>query len=104
MFVTFVIRHAPITGICKPNSAIRMDHDIVRRIQGLSIPGIGEHGKAAVVFPSGHAPRIVLARELASFEIERIPIAVIGRSTKCAYVTVLFQPPHLSVAGYIAPD
>ena len=46
----------------------------------------------------------MLARELTSFEIERIAVAVAGWVAEHRDMRVLFKPAHLHVVGNVAPD
>ena len=80
-----------------------MHHDVVRRIQSLSLKFVGDDRHRPVRFISHHAAAAVLAGELASFEIERVAVAVAGRIAEDGDAAVFFDPAHLDVVRDIAP-
>src|SRR5215831_17219560 len=51
-----------------------------------------------------HAPREVLAGELPVLEVERVPIAVIGRTPEDRHAAVVFEPAQLAIVRDVAPD
>src|SRR5215468_140349 len=51
-----------------------------------------------------HAPREVLAGELPALEVERVPIAVIGRTPEDGHAAIVFEPAQLAIVRDVTPD
>src|SRR5215831_7528412 len=51
-----------------------------------------------------HAPREVLAGELPALEVERVPIAVIGRTPEDGHAAIVFEPAQLAIVWDVTPD
>src|ERR1019366_5747056 len=81
-----------------------MHHYVVRGIERLALPFLGDHRHAAIVFIAHYAPQTMLAGNLPALEIESVPVAVFRRCAESAGVAVLLQPAHLAVVGDVAPD
>ena len=101
---SLVAAHDSVRRVGEPYAAIRMHHDIVRRIQRLAVVLISDYGHAAIVLVAHHAPSGMLACQLTTFEIECIAVAVARRAAEDADVPVFFRDPHLPVVGNIAPQ
>ena len=81
-----------------------MRHDIVGRVQLLAVEGVGQHRRRTVELVPHDAPCQVLARELASLEVERVAVAVVGRAAEHRDPAVVLDPAQLAVVGNVAPD
>ena len=99
----FVSGQDAIARVGEPDGAIRMHHDIVRRVERLAVPLIGQHRNRAVRLVAHHAPVQMLAGKLAPLVVERVAIAVGAGIAVGADVAVLFEPAHLRVVGDVAP-
>ena len=87
-----LIERIAVRRIGEPDASIGMRSEIVGRIEPLAVIGIGDHRHRAVVFVAHHAPRQVLAAQLAALEIEAVAVAVVRRHAVDADVPVLLQP------------
>jgi hypothetical protein len=68
---TFVRGQDAIARIGEPDRAIRMDHDIVGRVERLAVPLVGQHGDRAIGLVAHHAPVQMLAGKLAALDSRR---------------------------------
>ena len=59
--VPFVIARDPVMGIGEPDRAVRLDHDVVGRIQPLSLEAVRDDGHRSVVLRSRDPPLALLA-------------------------------------------
>ena len=80
-----------------------MDHGVVRSIQSLAIPFVGDHRNLAVIFVADDSAIPVLARDLPTAVIERVAIAVAGRMTELTHMTVVFDQAKLGISRNVAP-
>ena len=60
-FMALIIRHDAVAGIGKPDCAVRMHREIVRRVELLAAKTIHKHGDCTIVFGSGYSARVMLA-------------------------------------------
>src|ERR1700752_224803 len=60
-FVAFVVHHAAVAGIRKPNPAVRVDHDVIGRIKRFALPFISEHGDATAMLVANNSSRTMFA-------------------------------------------
>jgi hypothetical protein len=81
-----------------------VDDDVVRRVELLAVPGIGQDSLRAVKLVADDAAVQMLAGDLAALGVEGVAVAVAGRISEDGDVAVLVQPPKLAVVRDVAPD
>ncbi len=101
--VAFVIAVDPVWRIGEPHAAVRMHHQVVRRVQPLAFELVRDHGHGAVDLIAHHAPAAVFGRELPALIVERVAIAVARRIAIRRDAPVVLNPAVLHVAGDVAP-
>src|SRR5260221_3552403 len=101
---------APLVGaedavgrIGEPDAAIRLDDDIVGRVEPLAAVVVGEHGDAAVRLGAGDAARAVLAGDEAALAVARIAVAVVRGLPEDAHAGTLDEL-HDAVVRDVAPQ
>src|SRR5579872_1827892 len=102
--MAFIDAENPIAWVSEPDAAVGMDNDVVRGIERLALPFIGENGDGAGMFVADDAACVMLARELTALPIKRISVRIVRRRAEGADVVVFFEPAQLPVVGNIAPD
>src|SRR5262249_44258926 len=102
-FEPFVIATDAVCRVGEPDAAVRMDDDVVRRVQSLALKLFSDDRDGPIRFIANDAAAAMLAGELPSFEVERIAVAVAGRIAEGRNVAILFDPAHLHVVGNVAP-
>src|SRR5436305_14361406 len=98
------VRAIALRRVGEPARAVRMRHDVVRRVERLTVEGIRDHSHRAVVLPAHDAPEEILAGELPALMVKGIAVRVIGRPAKRRDPPVLPDVAVLNVAGPIADD
>src|SRR5262245_33362781 len=81
-----------------------MDHDVVRRVQLLTLKLLGDDRGGPVGFVPDDTATTVLARELPPFIVERVAVAVPRRIVERRHAPVFFDPAHLHVVRNVAPN
>src|SRR5690348_15493732 len=99
-----LVQAIAIRRVREPDRAVRMRHDVVRRVERLAIKGVGDDRHRAVVLPAHNAPEEVSARELPTLVIEGIAVRVIGWPAEWRDPPVFPDVAVLDVAGDIAED
>ena len=99
-----LVELCPIRRVGEPVAAIRVGHDIVRRIETFAIELRRDDGHRAIELIAHDAAHQVLARDLPSLKVEGVAVAVVGRLAEDAHMAIIFQPAQLSVVGDIAPQ
>ena len=102
--VSFVIHHRAVAGVSEPNAAVRMNDDVVGRVERFVLPLVSQHGDGTIVLVADDAPVAVFAGKLAPFEVERVAVAVAAGIAEHADVAVLLEQAHLAVVRNVAPD
>ena len=102
--MAFVIHHAAVTGIGKPNAAVRVNDDIIGCVQRLALPFLRKNCNGSIVFMTHDATSGMLAREQATFPVKGVAVCVIRRTTKRAYMAILGKPPMLDIVWNITPE
>src|SRR5712692_4647382 len=101
--VAFVVSQDSVTRIGEPGCPVRMDHNIVWRVESLTLEMVHQYGDAAVVLGARHPPRVMLAGDESTLLVAGIAVAVIGGATEDADLAGLLDPAHDPVVGYVAP-
>ena len=93
----------PVTvrRIGEPDAAIRMRHEIVRRVQPFAIEAVGDHRHRAVMFPADNSAEEILGRA-AGPGSRIVAVAVVGRFAQRADASVFPQQAELRVALHVA--
>src|SRR5207302_5769292 len=98
-----LVQRSAVRRVGKPDAAILMHRDVVRRVQPLALIRIGDGGNRSVVLVTDDAARAVLARELATLEIKRVAVAVVRWRAEHRDPSVIVQIAHLTVVRDVAP-
>ncbi|CAM2160147.1 hypothetical protein PT2222_70130 [Paraburkholderia tropica] len=99
----FVVAENAVVGIGEPDRALRIDHEIVRRIQALAVVMRGQHGYAAVVFGARNTAPSVFAAHEPPFAVARVAVAEIRVRAEHAHAHA-GRPAHHAVVRNVAPD
>ena len=91
-----------IGRVGEPDRAIRMRHQIVRRIERFAVELIGDHRHRSVMFPAHHAAKVILRGNLPPLQIERVAVGVARRLAKWRDALVVPQETILRVANHVA--
>ncbi len=102
--VPFVVRQDAVTGIREPYAAVRMHDDVIRGVEGFTLPAIRQDGHRSVMFVADDAAGVVLAGKQATFPVKGVSVAVVGRVVENADVTILLEPSHMHIIGNIAEN
>src|SRR5580693_2950617 len=81
-----------------------MDDGIIRRVQRLAAEAVGQNGRLAVMFVADDAAVAMLARDLASLEVEGIAVGTAGGVTHHADMAVVLDPAKLDVVRDVGQD
>src|SRR6266550_4842213 len=98
------VQAAAIGRVGEPDRAVGMRHDVIRRVERLTVKGIRNHGHRAVMLPAHNASEKILAGELPALMVEGIAVRVVGRPAERRDPSVLPDITVLNVAGYVAED
>src|SRR5207302_9505717 len=98
------VQAAAIRRVGEPDRAVGMRHDVVRRVERLTVKGIRNHGHRAVMLPAHNAPEKILAGELPALMVEGIAVRVVGRPAERRDPPILPDIAVLNVTGYVAED
>src|SRR5262249_41168376 len=90
--------------IGEPDRVIRLDGQVVRRIEPLPLEPVHQHGDRPIVFGARDAARLVLAADETTLAVARIAIGMICGLAIDADRTGFLIPSHQSVVGDVAPD
>src|SRR5262249_25747314 len=66
-------------GVGEVDRAIGLDHHVIGTVEPSPLEAVGEHGEAAVEFPPGHSPGVMLTGHKAALEVAGEPISAVGR-------------------------
>src|SRR5437868_12764032 len=98
------VRAVAIRRVGEPDRAVRMRHDVVRRVERLAVKGIRDDSHRAVVLPAHDAPEEILAGELPALMVEGIAVRVIGRLAERGDPSIFPDIAVLNIACYVAED
>src|SRR5262249_15126513 len=68
-----------VRRISKPDAAVWMGNQVVRRIERFALVIVGDRRERAVVLPANDATVEVFCRKLPPLKVERVAVAVVGR-------------------------
>src|SRR5262249_2040319 len=100
----FVIAVDSVFGIRKPDAAVGMHHDVVWRVQSLALIFLSDDGDSSIRLVSHNPTPALLTPQLTSFEVTCVPVAVARWVSEYCHAAVFFDPAHLDIVRYIAPD
>ena len=101
--VAFIISADTIGRVGEPDTAIRVRHSIIWRVQWFTFIAISDNRNIAIVLIAHYPPTAVFAGNLPSLMIKSITIAIARRVTKFSDPIIILNPAQLSVIGYITP-
>src|SRR5438445_5696232 len=102
--VSFVVAEDAERRIGEPDRAVRLAHDVVRRVKRLAVVALGDHADGAVVLGARHAPRVVLAGEQPPLAVARIAVGVVRGLAEHADRAGFLLPLHDAVVRDVAPQ
>src|SRR5438309_1689279 len=102
--VSFVVAEDAERRIGEPDRAVRLAHDVVRRVERLAVVAVGDHADRAVVLGARHAPRVVLAGEQPPLAVARIAVGVVRGLAEYADRAGFLLPLHDAVVRDVAPQ
>ena len=102
--VALVEAEDAVGRVREPDRAVGAAHDVVRRVEGLAVEPVGDHGDRAVVLGAGHPARVVLAGDEAALAVSRVPVRVAGGLAEDADRARLLLPLHHPVVRDVAPQ
>ena len=59
--MAFIRHQDAVAGVREPDAAIGMHHHVIRRVQRLPLPFVGQHGHRTIGFITNQPPRVVFA-------------------------------------------
>ena len=104
VLLALVIAEQAERRIGEPDRAVRLHHDVVRRVQLLALIAVGQHGDRAVILGADHAPAAMLAGDQAALTVARVAVGVVGGLAEDADRAGLFFPLQDAVVGNVAPQ
>src|SRR5690606_39192510 len=78
--------------IGKPDTPVRMHHEIVGRIEPAALIAVGDDADPAIGFIAQHAASAVLGGQLPALTVEGVAVAVAGRFTEVRDAAVVLYP------------
>ncbi len=102
--VALVVAVDAVGRIGEPDRAIRLDHQVVRRVQLLALEAVGQHGDRAVMLGARHTASAMLAGDEPAFVIGGVAIGVVARLAKYRHRAVGLVEPHQPVVRNVRPD
>ena len=77
--LALVVAEDPVRRVGEPHHAVVVDDDVVRAVQPLAVPPVGEHRDRTVVLGACDAAAALLAADQPSLAVEGQPVGVVRR-------------------------
>ena len=76
--VALVVGVDAVGRIGEPDRIVGLHHRVVRRVEALALPLVGEHGDRAVMLGARDAPGQVLAGDEPALVVDRVAVGIVG--------------------------
>ena len=90
--MSLIIGEDTVSGIRKPDMAVRMDNCVVWGIEAFALKVVYEDGNRSVILSSCDAPRAVFTTDESTLPIAGVPVCIIGGFAIGAYLTRSLLP------------
>ena len=102
--IAFVVRVNAVGGVGEPDAVVRLDHQVIGRIQAFAVPVAGQHGALTVMLTARDAAATVFAGEHPALAVQGVAVGVPGRLLKHRDRAVGLVPAHHPVVRNIGPQ
>ena len=69
-------------GVGEPDRAVRFDHNIIGRVQGLAVKAVGNHRDGSVKFGPGYAACAMFAGQQPALTVAGVAVGIVRRAAE----------------------
>src|SRR5690606_34481918 len=102
--VALVVVVDAVGRVGEPDGTVRLDHDVVRRVEAPALPMARQGRDAAVVLYARHPPVAVLAGDEPSLRIDRVAVVAAARLHEHRHDAAGLVVPHQAVVRNVRPE